>query len=123
MSEVRFLLDENLPSALERALLRREPTLDVSRVGQKGAPPLGTGDSELLLVCEADRMLLVTRDRSTMPRHVTEHLHSGHHTHGVFLIKRNSSLSEIIEDLILVWSSSGSEEWRDQLLYLPLQAG
>ena len=120
MSQVAYLLDENLPAALETGLLRREPILGVVRVGQEGGPPVGTGDRDLLLVCESQQRLLVSRDRSTMVGHVARHLEAGRHTFGVFLARRRTTLHEIIEDLVVVWSASEAEEWRDQLLYLPL---
>jgi len=120
MSQVTFLLDENLPAALETGLLRREPALDVVRVGQEGGPPVGTHDRELLLVCESQRRLLVSRDRSTMVGHVSRHMDAGHHTFGVLLARRRTTLHQMIDDLILLWSASEAEEWCDQLLYLPL---
>jgi len=40
--KVRFLLDENLSPRLKVALLRLNPVIDVVRVGEPGAPQLGT---------------------------------------------------------------------------------
>jgi len=120
MSQVRYLLDENLPAALETGIRRREPALGIDRVGHEGLPPTGANDRELLLYCEHNQRLLVSLDRATMVVHVTEHMMAGHHTFGVFLVRRRASINDIIEDMVLVWSASEADEWRDQLLYLPL---
>ena len=48
--KVRFLLDENLSPRLKPALLRLESTIDVLRVGDPDAPPLGTLDPDLLRI-------------------------------------------------------------------------
>lgn len=46
--KVRFLLDESESSRLKAALLHLNPAIDVLRVGDPGAPPLGTPDPEVL---------------------------------------------------------------------------
>lgn len=52
---VRFLLDENLSPRLSPALWRYNPTIDVLRVGDPGAPPLGTLDPDLLVYLEQEQ--------------------------------------------------------------------
>jgi hypothetical protein len=32
-----------------------------------------------------------------------------------------SAIGEIVESLLLVWTASHAEEWRDQITYLPLR--
>jgi hypothetical protein len=29
------------------------------------------------------------------------------------------SIAQLVEDLLLIWGASESEEWRDRLVYLP----
>jgi len=58
--KVRFLLDENLSPRLKAALLRLSPTLDVVRVGDPGAPSLGTLDLDVLRYLELSQRILVT---------------------------------------------------------------
>ncbi|MBI3467134.1 MAG: DUF5615 family PIN-like protein [Planctomycetes bacterium] len=119
MSAVRFLCDEHVGFALVRSLLKKEPGIDVLRIGQSAAPPLGTTNSALLLMVEADGRLLLTRDRRTMPQHVAEHLAAGRHTWGVFILRDGFSVGRLSEELLLVWSTSEAEEWRDQLEFIP----
>jgi hypothetical protein len=48
MSEIRYLLDENLDPLFRTELLRREPALVVWKVGSPGAPSLAAPDQEIL---------------------------------------------------------------------------
>ncbi|BAZ86846.1 MULTISPECIES: DUF5615 family PIN-like protein [Dolichospermum] len=58
--KIRFLLDENLSPKLKFAVLRLNPAIDIVRVGDPDAPPLGTLDPELLRYLEVSERLLVT---------------------------------------------------------------
>jgi len=50
--KVRFLLDENLSPRLKVAVLRFNPAIDILRVGELDAPPLGTLDPDILRYLE-----------------------------------------------------------------------
>ena len=52
MSEVRYLLDENVDPRFRRELLKHEPSLSVWKVGDVYAPAVGTLDPDILLWCE-----------------------------------------------------------------------
>lgn len=119
MSQMRFLLDEHVPVALQSAVWRLEPAISVACVGLEGGPPKGTSDPELLAWAEERSCAVITDDRRTMPAHVANHLASGRSTWGVFLLKRDSSLGEIAESIVLYWSASEAEEWKNYLGYLP----
>lgn len=71
--KVRFLLDENMPPRLKIALLRLAPAIDVLRVGDSGAPPLGTPDPELLNYLDLAKRILITANRVSMPDHLENH--------------------------------------------------
>jgi hypothetical protein len=91
----------------------------VYRVGEAGVPPLGTLDPELLRFAEGAGYSLLSLDRRTMPTHVAHHLATGGHTWGVFLIRRQATWQRLIDDLLLIWSASEAEEWRDRIERLP----
>jgi hypothetical protein len=122
MSRIRFLLDENVDLALRLALLEREPQLVVWRVGDPGAPALGTLDPDILLWLEANRFILVTNNRKTMPVHLADHLRAGRHVPGIFILSAGLSLGATVEDLSLVWFASELEEYEDQVRFMPLAA-
>ncbi len=120
MSQVRFLIDENLRLSTVAALRRAEPSLDVHRVGQADMPRFGAADDEILRFCAASRRILVTLDRATIPTHVSDYLSGGGHTSGVLLVTSRCTFGRLIDDLLLIWSCSTDEEWIDSVHYLPL---
>jgi hypothetical protein len=62
---------------------------------------------------------LISRDRSTLRRHAADHLAAGRHTWGVFLVREARPWQEIIEMLVIIWSDSQAEDWRDCLEWIP----
>ncbi|MBC8117871.1 MAG: DUF5615 family PIN-like protein [Candidatus Saccharimonas sp.] len=101
------------------AMRRMEPALDVHRVGQADMPRFGTPDQDILAFCEMSDRLLVTLDRASMPAHVVDHLATGRHMAGVLLVTPGCSFRQLLDDLLLIWSCSTAEEWRDVIHFLP----
>lgn len=120
MSRIRYLLDEDTPHAIRDQLLRREPEMEILAVGDDMAPVFGTPDRELLRWIEQEGYILVSRNRRSLPQHLRAHLESGGHVPGIFLLRRRYSLGQILEDLVLIWKAGHSEEYQDQIVYLPL---
>jgi hypothetical protein len=102
---IAYLLDEHMRGPLWRAIRRhnaKSPFLvDAVRVGDADAPSLSTPDPDLLLWCEEAGRILVSFDEKTLPGHLTEHLHAGHHAPGIFLVRPERSLKECSNS----WSS------------------
>jgi hypothetical protein len=113
-------MDEDTPGAIRDQLLRRQPEMEVVAVGDEMAPAYGTLDLHLLQWIEREGFVLVSRNRRTLPGHLREHLEAGGHVPGIFLLRRRSALGQIIDDLILIWGAGRPDEYRDQLVYLPL---
>jgi len=120
MSSRRYLIDENTTPALADQLRRRQPDLQVFSVGDEDAPPKGTLDPEILLWIEKHKFTLVTRNRKSMPEHLRDHLASGHHMLGILTLRPQTSLGEIIEDLLLIWELADEDEYQDQIVHVPL---
>lgn len=120
MSEIRYLLDENVNPILRAAFLRREPNLTIWQVGMLGAPKLGTLDPDILVWCEENGFILVTNNRRTMPVHLQEHFAGGRRAMGIFILNNEMSVSETIDELLLIASASSAEEYQDQIVYLPI---
>jgi hypothetical protein len=122
MMPLRFLLDENLRGQLWDAISRHNTLggylIDALRVGDPGAPSLGTSDPDLLVWAEHEQRVLVSIDRSTIPRHIREHLNSGHHTAGVILIRKSARSGSIVSYLETAAYASEPHEWRDQTEYV-----
>jgi hypothetical protein len=119
LSSVRFFGDEHVRRSLADALWHREAAIEFTFVGDAGCPPSGTPDPGLLRFAEANKLALITGDRRTMPDHVADHLATGAHTWGVFLIKRGATWHGLVDDLLLIWSASDAEDWCDRIERLP----
>jgi len=115
-----FLLDENMGPRLQRALRRSSLEVEIWRVGQPGAPALGTPDREILIWCGAHQVWLVTYNRKSMPVHLAAHVEGGHHVPGVFIVSEDLSIREIIDELVLIAGASFSDEYIDQIKFIPL---
>lgn len=117
--KVRFLLDENVSPRLQTGVWRHTPAIDVLRVGDPGAPALGTLDPAILHSLDQTQRLLITHNRVSMPEHLQAHHAAGAHHWGLVWIRPQAQMSELIESVVLIWNASEAEEWVDQLAWLP----
>ncbi len=116
---VKFLADEDLPRAIVVGARRRKPDLDIVRVQDVG---LGTKpDPEILEWAAQEGRIVISRDKSTMPRYAADRIRAGQPMPGLLLVLRRwrSQLRELIEDLILI-DEEDQEEWENRIEYLPL---
>jgi predicted nuclease of predicted toxin-antitoxin system len=116
----RFLIDENTSPALADQLRRHRPELEVISVGDDIAPPKGTLDPEILMWIENNNYTLITRNRKSMPDHFKHHLSMGHHIQGILTLRPKASMGEIIEYLLLIWELVDINEYKDQIVHIPL---
>jgi predicted nuclease of predicted toxin-antitoxin system len=115
---VRFLADEDLRAAIIEGLRSREPAIDILDVKTTGLRR--TADPALLEVAALHDRILITHDRQTMTRHFRERVDAGRAAPGVFILRQQeSAIGEIIESLLLVWTASQADEWRNQIVFLP----
>ena len=114
-----YLQDEHVPSYLKAEIARRERGLNVWRIGESGAPPLGTPDPQLLQWCETVGCILVTNNRRSMPVHLADHLSSGRHAPGIFILDAMMSVGDTADHLVLVAIASFPDEYRDGIWFLP----
>jgi len=120
MSSIQYLLDENVDLLLRVELLNCEHTMVVWRIGDPGAPSKGSLDPEILCWCEQNGFILVTNNRKSMPRHITDHIKNGRHVPGIFELNPNMSIRETVEELLLIWGASEMKEYQDVIIYLPI---
>ena len=115
----RFLLDEHVNPAIQRQLHRLNPEIEILMIGQSDAPPKGTADPDLLIWLEENNFILVTENRSTIPIHLADNFAQKRHIPGVFWIRPNVNIGQIIEELYLIWLVSTAEEFQDRTLFIP----
>jgi hypothetical protein len=56
-----------------------------------------------------------------MARYFQERVAAGRLSAGVFVVPQRTVIGEIIESLLLVWTASQAEEWRNKSVYLPFR--
>lgn len=95
-------------------------TVDVVPVGEPPDLPLGSQDPDILLWAEREGRILVSHDLSTLPAFLADHLRAGHHSPGIFLIRRGASLQEVVDFLVLVAHASEPWEWANRYQFIPV---
>jgi hypothetical protein len=117
---IKYLLDEHISLALRTQILRRYPKLQVWAINDPYAPAKGTKDPDILKWCEENGFILVTNNRKSMPVHLADHLARGGHIPGILIINDDLSMGEIIEELIIIAEASLTDEYQDQICFMPL---
>src|SRR3979490_1511427 len=100
---LRYVLDEHLRGPLWRAIQWHNSQgvypLDAVRVGDPADLRLGTPHPIILMWAEREQSILVTHDSEGIPAHLAAHLGAGHHSPGIFIIRRHSTLPQIVSFL------------------------
>jgi Domain of unknown function (DUF5615) len=115
--KVRFQADADLNEILVKAMLRREPGVDIQTARAAGLA--GLVDTDVLALAARSGRLLLTHDRKTMPKHFAEFI-AARSSAGVLIIPQKLPISQAVEELILVWVATEAEEWINRIYSLPL---
>ena len=81
---LRLLADENFNGDIVRALLLRQPDLDIVRVQDVGLA--GVDDPDILAWAAANDRIVLTHDRATLPDYAYERLAAVEKLPGVFIV-------------------------------------
>jgi hypothetical protein len=114
---VRFQADADLNQVIVQAVLRQEPNIDFQTARRAGLERLD--DRAVLAKAATDGRILVTHERKTMPRHFAEFV-AQEQSPGVVLVAQNLSIRRAVEDLVLIWGCTQSEEWVNRIYSLPI---
>lgn len=115
--KAKFQADADLDARILRGLKRRAPEIDVQSsidAGLKSMP-----DPQVLKLCADLGRILISQDRSTMPRHF-QHFAQNNVSPGVILLRGGISIRAAIDEIILIWSATEAEEWLNRLVWIPL---
>jgi hypothetical protein len=115
---LKLLTDEHIDPDLIRGLLAREPGLDILRL--KDAGMLGADDRDILARAASEDRILVTHDRNTIPGFAYDRVRAGERMPGVFVLDDRLSLGRAIDELLILALCSRSEEWTDQVAFVPM---
>jgi uncharacterized protein DUF5615 len=115
--KIRFQADADLNEDIVLGLMRQEPSIDFQTATE--ADLRGLSDLEVLARAAQQNRALVSHDRRTMPIHFADFIRNNA-SPGVFLIAQNISVREAIDELLLFWICSESEEWVNLIVDIPL---
>src|SRR6266852_6017307 len=115
---LRLLADENFNGDIVRALLLRQPDLDIVRVQDVGLT--GAGDPDILTWAAANDRIILTHDRAALPDYAFERLAAGEKLPGVFIVNDQFPIGEATREILLIIAVSEQPEWSDRMVYLPL---
>ena len=118
MSQPCFLADEDLRGSSVQAVRRLEPDLQITTIVEQGQSSIS--DEEVLAYAWDNLWLMVSHDVNTMKAVAERRLAEGDGIHGLFLASQSRSTRVVAESLVLIWSASEFEEWRDRIVFLPL---
>lgn len=115
---MRLLADENLHGAIVRGVLRRRPGTDIVRVQDVGLR--GAEDGAILAWAASEDRVIVTHDVATMIDLAYARVERGERMPGLLAVSASSSLGAVIDDIVLLLSCSGPDEWASRVLFVPL---
>jgi hypothetical protein len=115
--KVRFQADADLNEIILLATIRQQPEIDFQTAIAAGLA--GVGDPDVLDRCAKDGRILVTHDRKTMPRHFYQFIKESE-SPGLIVVPQSLSVSAASDDLILIWSATEVDEWKNRIAFLPL---
>ena len=118
MSGPRFLVDNDLMDQIVLGVLRREPTLVMTRLREVGLAK--APDTSVLEFAAREGFIVVSHDINTMRAAAVARLQNDQVLAGLLLVHQRSPLAQTIEDLILIGVASDAAEWVGEIRFLPL---
>lgn len=115
--KIKFQADADFNQNILNATIRCEPLIDFQSAVAAGIP--GLSDKQVLALAARSGRVLVTHDQSTMPTHFANFIMS-ESSAGVLIVPQHLPVNIVVDDLILIWLATETEEWCDRIAYLPL---
>jgi hypothetical protein len=100
------------------ALLARVPDLDLVRVQDVGL--MHTPDPDILAWAATENRIVLTHDRTTMTGFAAARVNAGQPMPGLFVVDQRAPLGRILNDLEVMAAASEMDDWRDQIVFVPL---
>jgi len=114
---VKFLADENFSGRILRGLLREDPDIDIIRVQDT---VLYQAEDPLVLEWAAkEERVLITHDIETMRKYAYERVAAGLPLSGVLLIRGESPIGRVIDDLLVIAGASDPIDWAQRVEFVP----
>jgi hypothetical protein len=115
---LRLVSDENFNGNILRGLFRRHPELGLIRVQDVGL--VQTPDPDILEWAASHGCVLLSHDVSTIPPAAFQRVRDGRPMPGVFIVPDRMPIGQAIEEILFLSIDVDIDEWKDQVLFLPL---
>jgi hypothetical protein len=115
---IKLAADENFNGKIVRGLLRRQPDVDIVRI--QDSPVYKANDPLVLAWAAQENRIVLTHDIRTMARFAFDRVEQGLPMPGLFQVTQAASVSQTIEDILLLVSCSYEGEWEGKVGFLPL---
>jgi Domain of unknown function (DUF5615) len=115
----KLVSDENFNGTVLRGLMRHYPEFDVVRVQDVGL--VHTPDPEILEWAANENRILLTHDHETIPGFANDRVRAGLAMPGVFAVNDRCGIGAAIQAIAMAVIASFDDEWKDQVLFLPLK--
>ena len=113
----RFQADADFNHKIIAGLRRREPAIDFQTADQGDV--VGRPDPEVLLIAAGAGRILASHDRRTMLACFAQFVEM-QPSPGLLIVSQEVDIATAIEDLLLIWAASDSEEWHDKVAFVPI---
>ncbi len=118
MSSIRFLTDHDLNEHIVAGVYRSEPSISFLHGRDFGLRD--RSDEDVLDFAHREQWLVVSHDVNTMTAAAARRLASRHGLCGLLMVPQSEPVRNVIESLVLIWSTTEMEDWTDQIVFLPL---
>jgi hypothetical protein len=114
---IRFQADADFNQIIVNAIIRLKSELDIRTA--TSANLAGLKDLEVLALAATEGRVLLTHDHSTMPKHFAKFIQKVA-SPGVIVVPQSLQIRDVVDDLILIWTATQSDEWLNRIGYLPI---
>jgi len=115
---IRFLADENLNNHIIRGIKLRDSEIDIIRIQDIGLS--GTDDPTVIEYALRENRILLTHDVDTIPRFAYNRIRVGKEIPAIFIIRQDIWISQVIENILLIYECCDETELKGKILYLPI---
>ena len=115
---LRLLTDENVHGDIVEGLRRRQPDLDLVRAQDVGLAH--TADAIILEWATQEGRVVASVDKKTLAAAAWDRVAHGVPMAGVAILRTLLTIGQAINELELVAIAGNPDDFRDQVIYLPL---
>lgn len=114
---IKYQADADLNLRVVRGLKRIAPEIDFRTPAE--ADLEARPDPEVLRIAAEANRILVTQDRRTMPDHFRTFIRTDQ-SPGILLVRPNTTIADLIQELLLIWTASDPAEFINRIVWVPL---